>query len=442
MIPSDLFDDLNITDGAFDNNSWIVQNVSKNICQSSQPNSNKIIHKYIRQMISMKTAPISILNRLDAANTHEFPRVKPRSRIDQYEFVTKIGEGSFGTVGEYIDTRNHFKTVAIKIVPDSERDSFVQERAILYELRSNPYVTTMLDAFEEQGKCYLVMKRADRTLGKLIQQTGPMDIQTTVQIARQIALGLEGLHALGWTHTDLKPENIVVYDDMRVQIIDFGCCMRPDSVSTAPSGVPTDPDGHYYLTTRWYRAPEVVLATGDEVLGHKIDTWALGCIIVQILTGLVLFPASDEEDLVAMMEIFLGPIPPGLLALGATTPFIYGRRADASIRSSPEFRKENAHHRTRWMKYTKMCWTQSTDAFETSEYVQFARLDQSHIFNGLELAYFHKIINWNEYLNMLYCQPESPHATLLRRIVRATLVYNPDSRASAETIVDMFGDDL
>lgn len=433
MIPSDLFDDF-ITDGP-KNTSWNVQNVSKNNCQSNQPISNQNIHKYIRQMITMKTAPLFIPNRLDVANTREFPRVK-HNRMDRYEFVSKIGEGSFGSVGEYIDTRNHFKTVAIKIVPDTERDSFEQERDILTDLRTNPYVTSMLDAFEEGGKCYLVMARADQTLGKMIQSSGPLDFQTTIHIVRQIVLGLKGLHALGWTHTDLKPENIVVYDDMRVQIIDFGCCMRPDAASTAPSGVPTDPDGHYYLTTRWYRAPEVVLATQD-VLSHKIDIWALGCIVVQMLTGLVLFPASDEEDLVGMMEIFLGPIPPGLLTLGATTPFIYGRRADASLRSSPELTKPNAHHRTRWMKYTKMCWTQQTDAFETSEYVQFARADQSHIFNGLELAYFHRVIDWNAYLNMLYSDPEHPLATSLRRFVRASLVYNPDMRANAETLVDI-----
>jgi serine/threonine protein kinase len=356
--------------------------------------------------------------------------------MDRYQFVAKIGEGSFGSVGEYLDARKRFTRVAIKTMPASERDSFIQEHNILHQLRHTPYVTTMLDAFEENGKCFIVMRRADRTLGKLIQESGPMDLQTVLHITRQIAMGMTALHAAGWTHTDVKPENIVVYDDMHVQMIDFGCCMRPDSTGTAPSGIPTDPDGHYYLTTRWYRAPEVVLAT-DDVLGHKIDVWALGCIVVQMLTGLVLFPASDEEDLVGMMEIFLGPIPPGLLAMGATTPFIYGRRADMSLRSSPELSKASAHHRTRWMKYTKMCWTMQTDAFEMSEYIQFARIDQSHIFNGLDLAYFQRVINWNEYLNMLYAEPEHPHATLLRRVVRATLVYNPDSRASAETLVEM-----
>lgn len=431
MIPSDLFDeDCFTVSRCFQNGN--VQNVSENFYQSDQTFSNLLNHKY--EMLAMKLMP-PLQNRLEIANTREFPKLK-MNRMDQYEFVSKIGEGSFGAVGEYLDKRNRFTSVAIKTTPDTERETFIQERAILRLLHANEYVTNMLDAFEENGKCYIVMQRADRTLGRLIQETGPMDLQTVVHIARQIALGLEGLHSIGWTHTDLKPENIVVYDDMRVQLIDFGCCMRPDEASTSPSGIPTDSDGHYYLTTRWYRAPEVVLAT-DDVLGHKIDMWALGCILVQMLTSFVLFPASDEEDLIGMMEIFLGPMSTDLLKYGANTQFMYARRSDMSVRSISDLKKPNAHHRTRWMKYTKMCWTKPTDAFETFDYIQFARLDQSHIFNGLELTHFQRTVDWSSYLNMLYMQPEHPHATKLRHVIRSTLVYNPDARANAQTIVDM-----
>lgn len=358
--------------------------------------------------------------------------------MDRYEYVAKIGEGSFGAVGEYLDRKNRFARVAIKTIADTERDTFVQECEILSSLRSNSYVTTVLDSFEENGKCHLVMKRADRTLARLIQETGPMDLHTVTHIARQIALGLEALHGIGWTHTDLKPENIVVYDNMHAQLIDFGCCMRTD-VDDVPSGIPVDSEGNYYVTTRWYRAPETVLATPDA-LGQKIDVWSLGCVIVQMLTSFVLFPASDEEELIAMMEIFLGPIPRGVLQHGANTSYLYARRSDSSVRSIPDLKKTNAHRRTRWLKYSKSCWTLHTDAFETSEYVQFARMDQSHIFDGIELPYLQRTINWSAYLNMLYTQPEDPDATKLRHVIRASLVLDTGLRASAETIVDMLSD--
>ena len=354
--------------------------------------------------------------------------------MDRYEFVAKIGEGSFGAVGEYLDRKNRFARVAIKTIAATERDTFVQECEILNQLSLNPYVTTVLDSFEENGKCHLVMKRADRTLARLIQETGPMDLRTVTHITRQIALGLQGLHELGWTHTDLKPENVIVHDNMHTQLIDFGCCMKSDT-----DIFPVDSEGNYYVTTRWYRAPETVLATSNAI-SQKLDVWSLGCVIVQMLTSFVLFPATDEEELVAMMEIFLGPIPRDVLHEGANTSYLYARRSDASVRSIPDLRKSNAHRRTRWLKYTKSCWTLNTDTFETSEYVQFARMDQSHIFDGIELPYLQRTINWSAYLNMLYLQPEDPDATKLRHVIRSSLVLDTGSRASAETIVDMLSD--
>ncbi len=428
MIPSDLFDEEIITVAPPRFRSWTVQNVSKNFPEPGHSFSNE--HNLKSQMMKL-IAPVSPLARVVAQ-----PECLTNT-LDRYEFVAKIGEGSFGSVGEYLDRKNRFARVAIKTIAASERDTFVQECEILSQLRSNAHVTSMLHSFEENRKCYLVMKRADRTLARLIQETGPMDLQTTVHIARQIALGLEGLHGLGWTHTDLKPDNVVVYDNMHAQLIDFGCCMKNDV--DAPSGVPVDSEGNYYVTTRWYRAPETVLAT-PNVIGQKIDIWSLGCVIVQMLTSFVLFPASDEEELLAMMEIFLGPIPRDVLRDGANTSFLYARRADASVRSIPDLKKPNAHRRTRWLKYTKSCWTQNTDAFETSEYVSFTRLDQSHIFDGLELQYFQRTVNWSAYLNMLYLLPEDPDAVKLRHVIRATLVFDAGSRASAETVVDMLSD--
>lgn len=377
-------------------------------------------------------------NMIAAVETKLDPMVvdAPTSKLNtRYEFVAKIGCGSFGTVNEYLDRRNKFERVAIKATPVSERETFDQEVTILTELnRSTPYVTTLKDAFEEDGFCYLVMKRADRTLARFIQENAPIDLSLCVHIAHQIALGLEALHAVGYTHTDLKPDNIVIYDDLRVQIIDFGCCMKND---VAPS-VPTDSEGNLYLTTRWYRAPEVVLATKD-FLSPRMDMWALGCILVEMLTGFVLFPSSDEEDLVAMLEIFLGPVPASMLLKSDNARFLYANRSDTSIRSIPDLRKTNAHKRTRWMKYTKACWTKRTDVFDTTDFILFARLDQSHVFDGVELMYFQRTINWAAYLNMLYGPVDTDEAAKLRRAIRACLVIDPELRSDATTVAEIFG---
>ncbi len=419
MIPSDLFDDL--------------------LTETRAPGNVGFVSEYFRMSDYILTNQPEN-KRMLAIQTHQqhieaVPKPKEASKLDErFEFVARIGQGAFGTVSEYLDRRNKFERVAIKATPEAERESYEQEVKILTELnRTTPYVTTLKDAFEENGFCYLVMRRADRTLGRFIHENAPVDLSMCIHIAHQIALGLEGLHALGYIHTDLKPENIVIYNDLRVQIIDFGCCMKSSEPSTS---VPTDSEGNLYLTTRWYRAPEVVLATKDY-LSPRMDTWALGCILVEMLTGFVLFPSVDEEDLLAMIEIFLGPVPNNVLMASDNTRFLYAHRADASVRSIPDLKKPNAHRRTRWMKYTKTCWTNRTDAFDMSDFTLFARMDQSHIFEGIEIPYFHRTINWAAYLNMLYSTLDTPEAVKLRRVIRACLVIDPGMRANSDAIVDM-----
>lgn len=417
MIPSDLFDEP--------------------LTETRAPGNVRFVSEYFRMSDYILTTNQPEKKRMLTIQTQQpFVEVpKGPSKLDErFEFVTKIGQGAFGTVSEYLDLRNKFERVAVKAIPDAERESYEQEVKILTELNStNPYVTTLKDAFEENGFCYLVMKRADRTLGRFIHENAPIDLSMCIHIVHQIALGLEGLHALGYTHTDLKPDNIVIYNDLRVQIIDFGCCMKSTEAAVV---VPTDSEGNLYLTTRWYRAPEVVLATKDY-LSPRMDTWALGCILVEMLTGFVLFPSADEEDLLAMIEIFLGPVPSNMLMVSDNTRFLYARRTDTSVRPTTDLKKSNAHRRTRWLKYTKMCWTNRTDAFDMSDFVMFARMDHSHMFDGIEIPYFHRTINWATYLNMLYSTLDTPEAVKLRRVIRSCLVIDPGMRANSDAIVDL-----
>jgi serine/threonine protein kinase len=416
MIPSDLFDEP--------------------LTETRAPGNVRFVSEYFRMSDYILTNQPENKRMLAIQTQQPFVAIEPASELDErFEFVSRIGQGAFGTVSEYLDRRNKFERVAIKATPDAERESYEQEVKILSELnKTTPYVTTLKDTFEENGFCYLVMRRADRTLGRFIHENAPVDLSMCIHIAHQIALGLEGLHALGYTHTDLKPDNVVIYNDLRVQIIDFGCCMKSTELNPA---VPTDSEGNLYLTTRWYRAPEVVLATKDY-LSPRMDMWALGCILVEMLTGFVLFPSVDEEDLLAMIEIFLGPVPNNVLMTSDNTRFLYARRADTSVRPIPDLKKPNAHKRTRWMKYTKMCWTNRTDAFDmSSDFVLFARMDQSHVFDGIEIPYFHRTINWAAYLNMLYSTLDTHEAVKLRRVIRSCLVIDPGMRANSDTIVHM-----
>jgi serine/threonine protein kinase len=95
-------------------------------------------------------------------------------------------------------------------------------------------------------------------------------------VVLQVLRSLAFLHGLGLVHCDLKPENIMVadFEQPRVKLIDLGSsCFLHDRLAS-------------YVQSRSYRAPEVVLRCGYD---HKIDLWSLGCILVELHTGSVLF---------------------------------------------------------------------------------------------------------------------------------------------------------
>lgn len=114
----------------------------------------------------------------------------------------------------------------------------------------------------------------------------------------QLLRGLKYIHSAGILHRDLKPSNLLLNEDCDLQICDFGmaraqlipaACMSMQSLPTAQSAVLTD-----YITTRWYRAPEVMTSWTEYTTA--IDVWATGCIFAEMLLGKPLFPGQDEAQ--------------------------------------------------------------------------------------------------------------------------------------------------
>lgn len=116
------------------------------------------------------------------------------------------------------------------------------------------------------------------------------------RVVYQVSEGLNYMKAKSVIHCDLKPENILFTDDRykNIKLIDFGSSCQDYT------------KGFSYVMSRYYRAPEVVF--GNRY-GHGVDMWSLGCIIYELLTGRVLFPAKDENALVEWFVVTLGSIP-------------------------------------------------------------------------------------------------------------------------------------
>jgi mitogen-activated protein kinase 1/3 len=152
---------------------------------------------------------------------------------------------------------------------------------------------------------FIVFDRMDYDLTKALELGGEID-RTVVQcLMAQLLLGLRAMHARGILHRDLKPHNILVDDDCRLCICDFGLArlVPPDGMPDASEPF-TD-----YVATRWYRAPELC---GGMAYTAAADVFSAGCIFAEMLTTdhCPLFRgAENASDMLRMMVRAHGPPP-------------------------------------------------------------------------------------------------------------------------------------
>ena len=231
----------------------------------------------------------------------------PSSRIGPYEIIALIGSGGMGEVYRARDTKLA-RTVALKILPDvvardpDRRERFEREAKTLASL--NHAHIAQIYGFEEgvgNGVAALAMEFVPgEDLGERVKR-GPLSIDETVTIARQIADGLEAAHDYGIVHRDLKPANIKVRPDGTVKILDFGLAKDTTqggdgrSLTNSPT-VPAVTAAGILLGTASYMSPE-------QARGHAVDArtdvWAFGCVVYELLTGHTAFGGDSVADIMS-----------------------------------------------------------------------------------------------------------------------------------------------
>ncbi|XP_042456354.1 cyclin-dependent kinase F-4-like [Zingiber officinale] len=205
----------------------------------------------------------------------------------RYNVIKEVGDGTFGNVWRAISKQSG-ELVAIKKL---KRKYYSWEECLnLQEVKSlrrlnHPNIVKLKEVIRENiDILYLVFEYMECNLYQLMKER--VKSFSEVEIRNwcfQIFRALAYMHKQGYFHRDLKPENLLVTKDL-VKIADFGLARE----------ILSKPPFTGYVSTRWYRAPELLLHS--SVYNSAVDMWAMGAIMAELFTLHPLFPGSSEAD--------------------------------------------------------------------------------------------------------------------------------------------------
>lgn len=217
-----------------------------------------------------------------------------------YTLMNKIGVGSFGKVYRAIEdnTNNAYAIKYCRSIFYNKEICKSYLREILFgRLLNHPCIMKTEEiikpkSLDDFDSLWFVQELMDMDLRSFINyfQYSIEDIQC---IMKQILLGLKYLHDAGVVHRDLKPDNIFINNDLSVKIGDFGLsCLYNTSTELKE-----------YSGTIFYSAPEMSL---NDTYDNKVDIWSVGCILGELITKEVLFPASDIASQIELINNTVG----------------------------------------------------------------------------------------------------------------------------------------
>jgi Tol biopolymer transport system component/predicted Ser/Thr protein kinase len=229
-------------------------------------------------------------------------------RVGQFEVLRELGRGGMGVVYLARDTRLN-REVAIKALPvemasDPARlERFEREARTLAGL-SHPNIAGIYGVEEQDGAKYLVLEFVEgETLADMLDR-GPLPVDDAIELAVQIAAGVEAAHEAGVVHRDLKPANIIVTPDGQAKVLDFGLARTDEPQGSSSGGLDsptmTTPQPQHsptiagaILGTAAYMSPEQ--ARGRKV-DKRTDIWSFGVVLYEMLVGASPFHGETVSD--------------------------------------------------------------------------------------------------------------------------------------------------
>ncbi len=230
-------------------------------------------------------------------------------KIGSYPIEREVGRGGMGVVYLGRDTRLD-RPVAIKVLPDAfardpERLARFEREARLLAALTHPNIAGIYGLEEADGRRFLALEYVEgETLAESLRR-GPLSVEDTLDVGRQIASALEAAHEAGIVHRDLKPGNVKLTPAGEVKVLDFGLAKSaaagadssPD-LSQSPTVAFSATGAGVILGTAAYMSPEQ--ARGKPV-DRRTDIWSFGCVLYECLTGRQAFAGETVSDTIALI---------------------------------------------------------------------------------------------------------------------------------------------
>ncbi|XP_012283060.1 serine/threonine-protein kinase Doa isoform X6 [Orussus abietinus] len=280
---------------------------------------------------------------------------------NRYEVLATLGEGTFGKVVKVKDLMMDH-VMALKIIKNVEKyreaaklEVNALEKIANMDPEGQHLCVKMLDWFNYRGHMCIAFEMLGLSVFDFLKDNNyqPYPLEHVRHVGYQLCYAVKFLHDNKLTHTDLKPENILFVDsdfdtsynskkrkDVRqvkrtdIRLIDFGSATF-------------DYEHHSTIvSTRHYRAPEVILELGWS---QPCDVWSIGCILFEIYLGITLFQTHDNREHLAMMERILGTIPTRMARKTKTKYFYHGKLVWNDKSSAGRYVRDNCKPLHRYM---------------------------------------------------------------------------------------------
>ena len=223
--------------------------------------------------------------------------------VGNYKIEEKLGEGGMGAVYKGVDTMLD-REVAIKALrPELASQTSVVERfrseAVTLAKLNHPNIASLYSLFRQGEELYMVLEYVrGETLDTILQKRGALPSEEAIPVFCQVLDGINHAHEYGIVHRDIKPANMMLTENGKLKVLDFGIARLLGSARMTRAG--------NIIGTLEYMAPEQVKGRETDA---RSDIYALGMMLYEVLTGKTPFDTENEFELMKLQTEAMPPPP-------------------------------------------------------------------------------------------------------------------------------------